>query len=68
MGVPLHVYFHPRLSHDDARLAVVARDEDQDMWLWDFNQRALTRLTSGSARELNPVWLPDNEHLLVRIT
>ena len=64
VGVPLHAYFHPRLSRDDARLAVVARDEDQDLWLWDFNQRALTRLTSGSARELNPVWLPDNEHLL----
>jgi serine/threonine-protein kinase len=64
VGVPLHAYFHPRLSRDDARLAVAARDEDQDMWLWDFKQPALTKLTSGSARELNPVWLPDNEHLL----
>jgi eukaryotic-like serine/threonine-protein kinase len=64
LGAPPRPYTHPRLSRDDARIAIVSRDFDRDLWLWDRARSNLTKLTSGSGAELNPVWLPDDEQIL----
>ena len=57
-------YSHPRLSPDGTRLAVNSRDQDRDIWIFDLGRQTLDRLTSGAARELNPVWTPDSRMVL----
>jgi eukaryotic-like serine/threonine-protein kinase len=64
VAVPPHVYYYPRLSPDGTRLAVDARDQEGDIWVWDFGRSTLTRLTFGSNLESYPAWTPDGRRLL----
>jgi serine/threonine-protein kinase len=57
-------YSHPRLSPDGTRLAVNSRDQDRDIWIFDLGRQTSEKLTSGTARELNPVWTPDSRMVL----
>jgi serine/threonine-protein kinase len=52
-------YIEPRLSPDGTRLAIVAADQDHDIWIWDFRRETLTRLTSDPSRDQHPVWTAD---------
>jgi len=61
---PARVYFTPRISPDGSRLAVEARDEEADIWVWDFGRSTLTRLTFGPSSEGNPVWTPDGRRII----
>jgi serine/threonine protein kinase len=53
---PLRTYAVPRLSPDGGRLAVEVRDQDNDLWIWDFEQKTLAALTFGPAMDQSPVW------------
>jgi eukaryotic-like serine/threonine-protein kinase len=55
---PTRGYVHPRLSPDDARVAVFAADQELDLWLSDLGP-TLTRLTAGPGADFSPVWMPD---------
>ena len=58
------VYSTPRLSPDGTRLAVQAsRNDNEDVWIYDLERGAPTRLTSDAARDTNPVWSPDGQFL-----
>ena len=57
-------YSHPRLSPDGTRLAVNSRGQDRDIWIFDLGRQTFEKLTSGTARELNPVWTPDSRMVL----
>ena len=52
-------YVFPRISPDGLRLAVAARDQDNDIWIWDFARGMLTRLTTAPGFDMYPVWTPD---------
>ena len=64
---PPKQYGVARLSPDGAHAAVDVRDDDGDIWTWDFTRRTLARLTfDGGAR--NPIWSPDGERIVYEIT
>jgi len=61
---PSRVYFNPRISPDGSRLAVEAREEENDIWVWDFERATLTRLTFGARAECWPVWTRDGGRII----
>ena len=54
--VPPHVYVMVRVSPDGQYAVFDARDEDFDLWLWDFRRRTMERLTSQPESDGYPVW------------
>jgi Tol biopolymer transport system component len=58
------VYDWLRLSPDGKRLALVSdRAGNPDVWVYDLDRGALSRITLGGANE-NPVWSRDGKHLV----
>jgi serine/threonine-protein kinase len=64
LNVPPRAYVYPRISPDGTRLALDARDQEQDIWIWDFQRQTLTRLTTDPALDGLPVWAPDAKRLV----
>ena len=56
-------YFYPRISPDGGRVALDLRDEDDDIWIWDFVRGTLTRFTFGPESDTYPVWTADGERV-----
>jgi serine/threonine protein kinase/Tol biopolymer transport system component len=53
-------YQRPSLSPDGRRLAVEVLDgSNQDIWVYEWQRDAMTRLTFGGGPNQNPVWSPD---------
>jgi eukaryotic-like serine/threonine-protein kinase len=61
--VPRHAYSYARLSPDGTQLALDARDQESDIWLWHFNRETLTRLTFDPAPDRFPVWAADGRRV-----
>jgi eukaryotic-like serine/threonine-protein kinase len=61
---PPRGYVYPRISPDGTRLAVDLRDQDQDIWIWDFQRKTLTRLTFDPSLDGLPIWSPDGKRLV----
>ena len=57
-------YVYPRLSPDGSRIAVVAIDQEIDVWIWNFNRTTLTRATLDSGTDHSPMWTPDGVELI----
>jgi len=64
LNVPPRGYVYPRISPDGTRLAVDLRDQDQDIWIWEFQRQTLTRLTFDPSLDGIPVWSPDGKRLV----
>ena len=45
-------------------MAVEIRDQDSDIWMWDFARETLTRFTFDKAPDSYPVWTPDGRRLI----
>ena len=43
-------FAYPRISPDGGRVALDVRDQESDIWIWDFARETLTRLTFAPAR------------------
>ena len=52
----------PRLSPDGKRLAVAIGRESHDIWIYELDRGALTRLTFDGTN-LNPLWTPDGDRV-----
>jgi serine/threonine-protein kinase len=62
---PLEAYTQPRLSHDGTRVvAVVAREPEANLWVWDLTRRILTRITTDAALDIQPAWTPDDRWIV----
>jgi serine/threonine-protein kinase len=59
-------YSYPRLSPDGTKLAVSQRDQEFDIWIWDFAKETLSKLTSGPENKQYPVWMPDSRRVVYR--
>src|SRR5262245_50718038 len=58
------VYQHPRVSPDGKRIAlVITEGSNQDVWIYDPQRDAITRLTFGGVN-INPVWSPDGQNVV----
>jgi serine/threonine-protein kinase len=57
-------YFTPRFSPDGRRVAVgIESGKGVDIYTYNLQQNALTRLTFAGAVDYNPVWTPDGGHI-----
>jgi serine/threonine-protein kinase len=64
LEAPPRAYVYPRISPDGTRAAVRIRDQQRDIWTWDFERKTLTRVTFSPGEELYPVWTADSRRLL----
>jgi serine/threonine-protein kinase len=63
IGAPARRYFHVRLSPDGMRIAADIRDQEDDVWIWDFARQNLGRLTFNPAVDASPLWFPDGRRI-----
>ena len=61
---PPRAYVYPRLSPDGTQVAFDVRDQEQDIWIWHFARRTLTRLTFDPGWDRYPVWTPDGRRIV----
>lgn len=62
--MPARAYQYLRLSPDGTRVAIDVRDQESDIWLWEFARRTLTRFTFDAAPDRFPVWTADGRRVL----
>jgi Tol biopolymer transport system component len=63
---PDELFFSPRLSRDGRRLAVDRSDPvsgQGDIWIYDLQRNAPTRLTFQPENESGPAWSPDDRFI-----
>jgi serine/threonine-protein kinase len=61
---PLRSYVYPRLSPDGKRVAFWVQDQQNDVWIWDFEREALVRFTFEPGQDSYPVWTPNGRRLI----
>jgi serine/threonine-protein kinase len=61
---PARAFQYPRLSPDGTRVALDIRDQENDIWIWEFARETLTRFTHDPALDRFPAWTPDSRRLL----
>ena len=59
VNVPARAYTYARLSPDGTRVALDARDQQNDIWIWHLARETLQRLTTDPGLNRSPVWTPD---------
>ena len=64
VSAPLRTYQMARLSPDGTHVALDVRDEDNDIWIWAFAPKTLTRLTSVPGNDMFPVWTSDSRRVI----
>jgi Tol biopolymer transport system component len=62
--VPPREYTYARLSPDGRRIALDIRDQDGDIWIWNFERRNLMRLTFDPGPDTTPVWTSDGKRII----
>ena len=59
------VYRYPSLSPDGKRVALaVTEGGSQDIWVYDPQRDAMTRLTFGGGHYRYPIWSPDGQYVV----
>jgi serine/threonine-protein kinase len=62
---PPRRYVRAQLSRDGTRVAAQIRDEQHQVWLWDFARpSSLTRLTFDPTGNFGPIWTRDGRHVI----
>ncbi len=56
-------YTYPRISPDWSQLALDVRDQENDIWIWDFTRETLRRLTFDPGNDYYPAWTPDSRRV-----
>ena len=64
IDAPPRAYAYPRISPDGTQVAFDVRDQEQDIWIWHFTRRTLTRLTFDPGWDRYPVWTPDGRRIV----
>ena len=64
INAPRRAYTIARLSPDGSRVALDIRDQENDIWIWNFARQTLTPLTFGPSLDEYPVWTPDSERII----
>jgi serine/threonine-protein kinase len=63
INVPTRGYTYARLSPDGTRVALDARDEQNDIWIFDLARHTLQQLTHDPGMNRLPVWTPDSKRV-----
>jgi len=65
ISAPLRAYGPPRLSPDGTRVAMSIVDQgNSEVWIWDFAQETLRRLTFSPGVDSMPLWTPDGRRIV----
>ena len=64
IAAPPHNYLDPRISPDGTRVVLNVRDEEIDVWVWDFAGETLSRLTFDAGRDYAGLWTVDGRGVL----
>lgn len=60
IAAPARNYYYARISPDGTKLSLDARDEEEDIWIWDVRRETLVRLTDQAGTDQYGLWTPDN--------
>ena len=63
IAVPPRAYGLPRIAEDGTRMIVSNQGGDQGLWLIDFRQPALNRVTAAPPPQFAPVWSRDGRRV-----
>jgi serine/threonine-protein kinase len=64
INAPPHGYTSARISPDGTRVALDARDQQSDIWIWDFARETLRRLTTDPNVDFAPIWTRDGRRIV----
>jgi eukaryotic-like serine/threonine-protein kinase len=67
VGAPEAAFHYIKLSPDGTRAALEVREE-QDIFVWDFRHKAMTKLTFDPSMDCIPAWTPDGRWILFAST
>ena len=57
-------YTRVRISPDGTQAVLDVRDQEDDLWVWDFARETLTRLTFEKGRDRFAEWMPDGQNVV----
>jgi len=63
VGLPPRMYEAFQLSPDGRRAAFQIAASDHDIWVYEFDRRALTRITDRN-ENIFPTWTPDGKYII----
>jgi serine/threonine-protein kinase len=63
IAAPPRAYAALRLSPDETQVALDVRDQQNDIWVWNFQRQTLAPLTFDPAVDIGPVWTPDGKRI-----
>jgi serine/threonine-protein kinase len=63
LKAPPRPYYTVRVSPDGTRAAADIRDQDNDIWIWNFERQTLTRLTFDPGYDMYPTWAADGQRV-----
>jgi serine/threonine-protein kinase len=64
VDVPMRSWFWPQVSPDGKRIGFHDMNPvNMDVWIYDFEQAALIRMTFDPRQDGYPVWSPDGKHI-----
>ena len=61
LEAPFRAYVYAHLSPDGTQVALDIRDQESDIWIWDFSRKHLSRLTFDPGLNRGGVWTPDGK-------
>ena len=57
-------YTRARISPDGTKAVLDLRDQEDDLWVWDFARETLTRLTFDTGGDRFAEWMPDGQNVV----
>jgi eukaryotic-like serine/threonine-protein kinase len=64
IAAPRRSYVYPRISPDGKRVGLDIRDQQNDIWIWDFARLTLSRLTFDPGLNRAIAWTPDSRRVV----